>query len=102
KKRHDAKPVAGKKKAFLLAIPNSKRPLAIKVVDAFLPLLLIKAQKNLCVRLRLEPDPVFDQIILQFDVIENLSMEHDGKRLVFVVHRLIAICAVNNAETRRW
>src|SRR5947208_14123109 len=73
KKRPDAKPVAGKKKAFLLALPNSKRPLAIHVVDALLARLLLKAQKNLCVRLRLEPDPFFDQIILQFDVIENLS-----------------------------
>ena len=99
-KRPDPEPVAGKKELFPFTVPNSKGPLAIEVVDAFLAFLLVEAQEHFGVRLRAECDSLFDQIVLQFDVVEDFSVKDDGERFVFVVHRLLARGEINDAETR--
>ena len=96
----DPEPVAGKKELFPFTVPNGKGPLAIEVMDTLLTFLFVETQENLRVGLRTKRHAFLDQIVLQFDVVENLSVKNDGKRFVFVVHRLLAGGQINDAETR--
>ena len=84
----------------MLGIPNSKGPLPVQVLYAVLSLLFIQMNNDLRIRLSMKSMPLLDEIIPQFDIVENLSIEGDPDGLILIAHRLTPTIKVKDAQPR--
>src|SRR4051812_30682560 len=96
--RPDAKPVTRHEELLLCRIPDRECPLPVQAVNAALAFFLIQMQDDFCVRPRGELVAFLNQLISQFDVVEDFTIERDRKPSVGGGHGLTAALDVNDAQ----
>lgn len=68
------------------------------MLDAVLAPLNVGLQQHFGVRCRRKPPAVSDQLLPQFDVVEDFTVERDDEFVAFQNHRLRAASEVDNAQ----
>src|ERR1700686_2814831 len=81
-----------------MAVPDSKSPLSIQVLDAVFSFFLVEMENNLCIRRRGEPVSLTKQLLPEFQIVEYLAVERDPQRTILVAHGLLAACKIDDAQ----
>ncbi len=81
-------------------VPDSEGEVAVEPRDAVRPHRLVEADDHLGVGMRAETDAACDQLLPEFDVVEDLAVEGDPNRLVVVRHRLRAGGKIDDRKAR--
>src|SRR6266446_614341 len=81
-----------------MVVPNGKSPLAVHVSDAVFSLFLVKVKNDLSVREGGKAMSLIDQLLLEFEVVEDFAVERDPQRTVLVAHRLLAAREIDDAK----
>src|SRR5438093_3148779 len=97
--RTNAYPVARQEQGAALRVPDAQCPLAIKPAHRLWSLFLIEMKDHLGVGFRAKPVAFSNQVLAQLEVVENLSVEGDPERAVFVRQRLVSAGYIEDAET---
>jgi hypothetical protein len=98
--RTDADSIAREKQCTGTAIPDAERPLSVESGDGGRAFFFVKMEDDFGVRLGLKPVTFALEIRAKLDVVEDLSVERDPQRAVFVRHRLAAAGHVDDAQPR--
>ena len=94
-----AQPIPRQKQRAGPRVPDGERPLAVEMADARLAVLFVRVEDDLRVRPGGELVTAPDELLAQLDVVENLAVERDPERLVFVRHRLVSAGQIENAQS---
>src|SRR5688572_18311564 len=98
KERSDADTVAHQHEAASRPIPQGDRELPVEIVDEVQPALFIEMHDRFGVAVRAKRVAAFYEVLTQLDVVEDLAVERDPDRAVFVAQRLLARAQVDDGQ----
>ncbi len=97
-KRPDTHPVTRKHQRFVAGVVQGEGKIAVEFVEAIQPLVAIVMQDDFGVGVGAEMVAARGQRFAQFDVIEDFTVEGNGKIVFDGAHRLRAICNSHNRQ----
>src|SRR5579872_3753142 len=84
----NARAVAREEKLLFPRIPNGKCPLTVEVIDTAFAVFPVCIKNYFRVRTSDEAVPLLDQLLPQFDIVENFAVKSDPQTAVRRGHRL--------------
>ena len=98
--RTDTSAVAGQQQPAPLGVPQRNRELAVEMADEVIAVLFVQVHDHFGVGLRIETMALAFQLLPQFDVVEDLAVEHRPHGAPLVVDRLLAGGKINDRQPR--
>jgi len=96
--RTNAEPVAGQHETAGNRVPDGDRPLPVHPLEGSLTPRAIGVNGNLRVAAGPEAVAERDQLFPQFDVVEDLAIEHDPARVACIRERLLAVRKIDDGQ----
>jgi len=94
----DPGPVTRQNQTPATLIPQSDRELSVEVLHELESVLLIEMNDDFSIRVRVEAVSTALEFRAQLDIVEDLAVENDPDRAVFIVDRLVAAFEIDDAE----
>ncbi len=96
--RLDAEAISREDQAARLLVPDSEREHSLKPLDTSLAHLFVQVDDHLRIAPGLEEVPLGEQLLPEIQIVVDLAVVGDPHCSVFVAHRLVSGCQIDDAQ----